>query len=664
MKRLQTWCGLWMVWLATAGAAWLGASVASAAEPLLPLSTFFNNQDVADARLSPSGRHVALIVAQKSGRRVLAVFEVGGNKPPVVVAFDPEADVRSFQWVNDDRLIYNVVDLQSGGYDQDFGPGLFSVKRDGSEARQLIKVGWGGITPGIAIIANVLPPDHQLLFVPRDGGNEVIVGQYQLNGERDVIGIIPKRLDVTTGRSRPALTGYPDGVVDWIFDRHGEPRVMTVQGEGVTEIRWRGPGETEWRSLDKSPTLSLDWSPVSVAEGGHLYVVSGGSLKHFDFSTGKPEANSIASTPGFDLYGGLIFDHAEGKRLVGLRVQTDAETTVWLDADMKKIQALADARFPNRINRIVCEDCSGDATLLVRSYSDRDPGTYTLFQPATGEWTTIGRERRAVDPRQMATLDFYRIKARDGRDLPVWVTTPAGKAETPRAAVVLVHGGPWLRGTYWRWNADAQFLASRGYVVIEPEYRGSMGYGREHFRAGFKNWGTTMQDDIADAARWAADKGMVDGKRVCVAGASYGGYATLMSAIRYPDLYRCGVARVAVTDPRLLFEPIWRSDIGREARQYTLPTLIGDPVKDAALLKAAAPVERASEIRIPMLMAFGDQDQRVPIDHGKRMRAAMQAAGQQPEYIVYAGEGHGWLKVENRIDFWQRVEKFLAKNLN
>ena len=173
-----------------------------------------------------------------------------------------------------------------------------------------------------------------------------------------------------------------------------------------------------------------------------------------------------------------------------------------------------------------------------------------------------------------------------------------------------------------------------------------------------------MQDDVADAVRWATEKGLVDGKRVCIAGASYGGYATLMGAIRYPDLYRCGVAWVAVTDPRLLFEPIWRSDASVEAREYSLPTLIGDPVKDAAMLKAATPVERAGEIKIPILLAFGGEDQRVPIDHGTRMRAAMQAAGQQPEYVVYDGEGHGWLKVENRIDFWQRVEKFLAKNLN
>ena len=662
-SQRNTW-KRWMARVAFAAAAGLGTLGATAADAPIPIASFFANEDVAQVRLSPSGRFLALVVAQKTGRRVLAVVEVGGTKPPVVVASDPEADVRSFEWVNDERLVYNLIDFQSGGYEQDFGPGLFSVKRDGSQARQLLRVGWGGVTPGAAIIANVLTPDHGLLFVPTDGGNDVIVGQYQVNGERDVIGIIPKRLDVTTGRSRTMTTGYPDGAVDWVFDRHGEPRVLTANREGVSETFWRAPGEVAWRSLNKSPTNSRPWIPLAVDEAAHLFVTTGTGLARFDFAAGKPESEPIASTPGFDAWGGLIFDRGEGKRIVGLRVQTDAETTVWFDPEMKKLQALADARFPGRINRITCEDCLGKGALLVRSFSDRDPGTISIYRPENGEWTTIGRERRAIDPRQMATLDLHRIKARDGRDLPVWVTTPPGKAETPRPAVVLVHGGPWVRGTYWRWNEGAQFLASRGYVVIEPEYRGSTGFGRDHLQAGFKAWGTTMQDDVADAVRWAAAQGKIDGKRVCIAGGSYGGYAALMGAIRYPDLYRCGVAWIAVTDPRLLFEPMWRSDLSAEARQYTLPVLIGDPVKDAGMLKAAAPVERAGEITIPLLMAFGDRDQRVPIDHGKQMRAALQAAGRQPEYIVYAGEGHGWLKVENRIDFWTRVETFLAKNLN
>jgi dipeptidyl aminopeptidase/acylaminoacyl peptidase len=264
----------------------------------------------------------------------------------------------------------------------------------------------------------------------------------------------------------------------------------------------------------------------------------------------------------------------------------------------------------------------------------------------------------------MAQLDFFRIKARDGDDMPVWVTTPRGKADVPRPAVLLVHGGPWVRGGFWGWNGEAQFLASRGYVVIEPEFRGSTGYGYAHFQRSFKQWGGTMQDDLADAVRWAASTGKIDPKRVCIAGASYGGYATLMSLIRYPDLYRCGVAWAAVTDPRLRYEESWASDSSAEVRKFSLPLLVGDPIKDAELLKAATPVEHAAQIRAPLYLAFGRDDHRVPLEHGTRMREALRASGNDPEWTVYDGEGHGWQKLENNVDFYDHMARFLAEHLH
>ncbi|HEV7577304.1 MAG TPA: alpha/beta fold hydrolase [Caldimonas sp.] len=665
MKFIAWWCkGAFVALLAVLG---LGTTVAAAQTTIPPL-TFFANDDIGDARLSPSGRYLALTVPATSGRAVLAVVAVDSDKPPVVVASASWADINSFEWVNDERLIYNVIDLQSPLRAQGFGPGLYSVKRDGSEARQLIRSRWDEFTTGTNITSNLLSPLHALLAIPQTGGSDVIVGQYLFDNLGNLQSITPKRLNVASGRAQPAALGYPAGAVDWVFDRTGEPRALRAIGSGVSEMFWRAAPSEPWRSLAKSQTLETPWFPFAVDGSDQLYVMARSGettsvLKRFDFKSGAPEELPLLSTPGFDAQARLIFESTEEKRLVGVRVDTDAETTVWLDPERKKLQALVDERFPGRINRISCRECLVDGAILVASFSDRDPGTYSVYRPSTQTWTTIGSARRAVDPRQMATLDLHRTKARDGLDLPVWVTTPRGPATSPRPAVVLVHGGPFVRGVHWHWSPDAQFLASRGYVVVEPEFRGSMGYGFRHFRAGWKNWGTTMQDDVADAVRWAAAQGLIDPKRVCIAGGSYGGYAALMGAIRYPDLYRCGVAWVAVSDPRLLFQESWQNDLDREFQRFSMPTLIGDPVKDADMLKAAAPVERAAEIRIPMLMAFGSNDVRVPIEHGNRMRAALRAAGNDPEYIVYDNEGHGWLKVENRIDFWTRVEKFLAKNL-
>jgi dipeptidyl aminopeptidase/acylaminoacyl peptidase len=656
MRRRCDPLRLWLIAVFTAA---LGAISAPAfALESIPVASFFSPPEIGEVRLSPSGKHLALTVVGKDGRLALAVVDTDLSKPPVVVASDPRIDIKWFDWVNDEWLVYDLVDLRRGGGDQDFGPGLFSVRRDGSGARVLIH-------SGVDNAFGALGWNHALLFVPKNGGTEVIVGENYRDNLRELVTITPKRLDVATGRVTSTVLGYPNYALGWVFDRDGDARAVATHRSGVTEISWHPKGSGEWRSLARAPDLQLAWGPVAVDASDTLYVTTRAAdstsvLTRFDFKSGTPDPEPIASAPGFDFEGALLMWNG---KVVGLRLQTDAETSIWFDPHRKSLQELADRRFPGRINRINCGDCAGDAVMLVHSFSDRAPGEFWIYREKAGEWSSVGSVRRAIDPRRMATLDLHRIKARDGEDLPVWVTTPPKNAEGPRPAVVLVHGGPWVRGTHWKWDAEAQFLASRGYVVIEPEFRGSTGYGFDHFRKGWKSWGTTMQDDVADAARWAASKGMVDPKRICIAGASYGGYATLMGAIRYPDLYRCGVAFVAVTDPRLLFANSWENDYSREAREFSTPLMVGDPTSDAEMLKAAAPVEHAGEIRIPILMAFGGRDRRVPIEHGTRMRDAMRATGHEPEWIVYGDEGHGWLKVENQIDFWKRVEDFLARQL-
>ena len=476
------------------------------------------------------------------------------------------------------------------------------------------------------------------------------------------------RLDVTTGRTRNLTLARPEHVREWLFDPKGEPRVIVTTFEGVTGIHWRAPGQEGWTRIATGSSLQQRFLPRFADAAGRLFVTANvgrgsmAALKLFDFAAGAPEPQPIVTTPGFDFSGGLVFD-AVSDTVWGVRVVTDAETTVWFDPRMQELQRIADARFPGRINTLSCSQCKDPQLLLVFSHSDQDPGRFWLYRPATNAWTALGAVRNDIVPARMAPLDFMRAKARDGLDLPIWVTTPRkdapGLRDGKRAAVVLVHGGPWMRGGHWGWDGDAQFLASRGYVVIEPEFRGSTGYGAVHFRAGWKKWEGAMQDDVADALNAVAAKGLVDPKRVCIAGASYGGYATLMGMIRYPELYRCGVAWVAVTDPRLLFENSWENDSSEEARNYSMPAMVGHPQQDAAMLKAAAPVERAAEIRGPLLLAFGRDDRRVPVRHGTRMREALRAQGKDPEWIVYDGEGHGWFKVENRVDFWTRVERFL-----
>jgi dipeptidyl aminopeptidase/acylaminoacyl peptidase len=291
--------------------------------------------------------------------------------------------------------------------------------------------------------------------------------------------------------------------------------------------------------------------------------------------------------------------------------------------------------------------------------------TYLLYNTGTGALSKIGASHPDIDSRQMGRQQMVHYKARDGLDIPALLTLPPGERRGPLPLVVLVHGGPFVPGPTWGWNPQSQFLASRGYAVLEPHYRGSTGLGARHYRAGWKQWGLRMQDDLADGARWAIAQGIAASRRVCIAGASYGGYAALMGLVNDPDLYQCGVDWLGVTDINLLYTGTWidDSDLSDDYKRVGMPVLIGDPVADAAQLKATSPLEQAARIKQPLLLAYGGADRRVPLFHGKRFRDAVKRTNANLEWIEYAEEGHGWAVVDNRVDFWTRVEKFLDKHI-
>ncbi|WP_166652162.1 S9 family peptidase [Roseateles toxinivorans] len=652
------------------------AGEGAAAQAPVPLERFFQRPAVLEAKLSPSGRRVAVSTSRGANRVGLMVLELQPTPTAKRVALFSDADVRRFDWVGDDRLVFDVVDLESGsGEDRRQAPGLFAINADGSEFRMLVKRRGNPFVSDGSWRPESLDWNHMLLQVPlpQEGvrPDEVVIGAMRF-GDNDIKAVTPLWLNVRTGRTRSLELGdAPRNAVSWLFDSKGQPRLATTLGEGRRALHWRGPGETGWRELAQSDLLNGPFTPNVVDDSGALYVTHSEGpageavLTRFDFQTMKPMSPPLVRTPGFDFRGRLILDRA-GSRALGVRVDTDGEQTVWYDEAMKRMQALADERLPGRVNRLSCRRCGADdMVVLVRSYADRDPGRLWLYEAAQRRWQHVSAVMDGIDPQRMATVDLQRIKARDGRDLPVWLTLPPGvPAGQPAPAVVLVHGGPWVRDGHWRWQAMEQFLASRGYLVISPEFRGSTGYGDAHYRAGWKQWGQAMQDDVADALLWAQAKGQA-GKQACIAGASYGGYATLMGLVRHPELYRCGVAWVAVTDPFLFLKGSWwiGDDIGGQGRRHMLPELVGDVEKDAAMLTAVSPLAQAQRIKGPLLLAFGEDDRRVPIAHGERLREALRAAGRPPEWVSYANEGHSWRLLATQIDFARRVELFLGKHL-
>ena len=676
-------------------ACWLfclaGAAVAQPTPPpaLPPVEAYFGHPDLAKPLLSPSGRWLAVLARSTSERNTLAVLDLASPANSRAVARFTDADIRQVHWVGDEHLVFDVIDLQAGSGERRMAPGLFSVTRDGKTLRELVKLrGNPLVTGGVGMGDRRLDYNHMLLHVPQPGSGqdnasttEIIVGEFRFDNRGTIDAVLPKRLDVSTGRVRNIAQGTPENVRRWLFDAVGEPRLAVSTAAGRTRVHWRAPGQDAWVLLMDADALAVPWVPHSLDAAGTLYVTAARGptgtavLTRFDFASGKPVRESAVSVVGFDFEGGLVSEHVGGRTL-GVRAHSDAESTVWFDASLRALQGEVDRRLPGRVNRLSCRLCdSDDRVLLIESAADRDPGSILLWRAKSDQIEPIGRTRKAIDPARMAKLDFHRFQARDGRSVPVWVTQPAAALQPTlptqdspnalRPAVVLVHGGPWVRGGHWGWHPMQQFLASRGYVVIEPEFRGSTGYGSAHFRAGWRQWGQAMQDDVADAVLWATQQRLIDPKRVCIAGASYGGYATLMGLARHPELYRCGAAWVAVTEPLRLLERSWwwQDDVSDEARQYSLPTLLADAKADADMLKAISPVQQAARITAPVLLAFGGQDLRVPLVHGREMRDALTQAGRMPEWIVYPEEGHGWRKLENQHDFARRLEAFFARHL-
>lgn len=640
-------------------------SAAPAVKPPPPAQAFFKPAELQKAELSPSGRYLAAIRGGVADRVGLVIIDLDGKEGSHFISAGARDDVSWFTWVTDDWLVFQVYDPGYRGRGA-IGEGLSSVSRDGKTSRQLITRDWYKGKERDVFRRNVLTPDYRFLRLGPTGSKEVLVSKAHFDGDDEYDYSNLYALDVVTGQPR-AVDGVPPAW-DWWFDTRGKPRVAANSRSGRTSITWLDPKTEAWVELVNAPDRDMPWWPLAVKDESHLLVRitdSKGAYVVHEYDAAKRELSkqAVLTTPGFSSELRPWYDRDAGK-LVGMHVLVDAWTTSWFDAGMAALQKRVDTKLPGRVNIISCSNrCLGERRFVVYSYTDTDPGMTLLFTPASDEWQMVGRNRPDIDPAQMSSMQLHRTQARDGEDLPVWVTRPRqAPKDKPAPAVVLVHGGPWARGAQWVWGAERQFLASRGYVVIEPEFRGSEGYGELHYKAGFKQWGLAMQDDVTDALQFAVKQGWVDPKRVCIMGASYGGYAALMGVVKDPDQYRCAVAFAAVSDPRFMFDFFW-NDLSSDIRKFALPEVLGDRKLDEARFIATSPLEQASRIKVPVLLGHGGDDRRVPVQNAERMRDALQSRGKPVEWVLYPRAHHGFNLLEDEVDYYGRVERFLAQHL-
>ncbi len=646
------------------------ASSAQTARALPPIAAFFDGSHVVQPTFSPNGKLLATISRAPGKRGGLTVIDLATNQFYTAARF-PNADVAHFQWVNNERLMFDTSDQLVSRGKVTYAPGLYAANYDGSKMKQLADRNPGG---GVQV-APSSKFDHLLprtIRMSDDPGAQDSDSAYVINpsfgGSNRVHDTNLLLVDTLNGRSR--RVERPDNTDGWLLDRQGQPRLAISIDDAMQTIHYRDPGSDTWRALVTQNVFSSThgvFQPLAFGPDGTLYVKANNgsdkaSVYALDLATGKVREPALITMTDYDFAGKLIM----GKdKLLGFRATTDAESTIWLDPAMKALQEEIDKRLDGTVNLVSVPTRPEAPWVLVDTYSDVRPHTIMLYNTETKAFTKVGDAHPGIRPAQMGTQKTISYKARDGLTIPALLTLPPGPKRDHLPLVVLVHGGPYVRGSTWGWHPESQFLASRGYAVLEPSYRGTTGFGEKHYRAGWKQWGLAMQDDIADGAKWAIAQGLVDPKRICIAGASYGGYATLMGLVNDPDLYKCGVEWVGVTDIGLFADGHWsyESDMTDRFRTYGMPELIGDPVKDAARLKATSPLAQAARIKQPLLLAYGGGDMRVPLYHGNQFYAAIKQTNADVEWIVYPDEGHGWSSPQTRFDFWARVEKFLDRNI-
>jgi dipeptidyl aminopeptidase/acylaminoacyl peptidase len=631
-----------------------------------PAQRFFEHAQYSDARISPSGRYVAFRVGNDVMRDSLAVLDTSSMKLVGSARLDGQ-DIGAFRWIHDNRLVFTIDDRTEACGDKRYAPGLFAMDRDGSNLRRLADRTWR-TDVGTMIKQRVQPWNTYLMEQEGPQSNDLMhvlrpvwrEDTYEIE-RYDLV-----QLDTATGLAE--AVSRPAAAQDWLLDQKGTPRLMISSKDNRRDIHFNDPASSKWRIVATSAAFSIEHSfePLGFTDAQHILVNAfagrdKSSLRRFDLSTGQLDKDALVSLADYDFSGELIYI---GDKLAGVHYLADGRNAAWFDPAMKAAQQAIDALLPATNNLITPPRHPQTPWVLVEAYSDRQPSSYLLFNTETKALTMLGGHHPDIQPAEMGQQDLMKVKARDGMTLPVWLTLPKnGGKKLPM--VVMVHGGPYTRGTEWGWNANGQFLASRGYAVLEPEFRGSTGYGANLFAGGKKQWGLTMQDDIADAVKWAVAQGIADPERICIMGGSYGGYATLMGLVKDPELYRCGIAYAAVTDIPLMFDSgtMVLSDMSDQYKQYGAPELVGDVQKDAEQFRLTSPLQQAARIKRPLLLAHGMEDHRVPLAHFHKLRSALQANHANAEFVEYQGEAHGWSLLSTRLDFWGRVEKFLDKHL-
>ena len=600
--------------------------------PLIPLRDFFRNPEKAGYSLSPDGEYFAFLAPWEN--RLNIFIQKFSETEAKRITSVTDRDLVGYFWASNERIVY--ARDQAG--EENFH--LFAVNIDGSNPVDL--------TPFEGVRAGVIDD-------LRDNDQDMIIS---LN-KRDPRFYDAYRINIETGELK-LIGENPGNIIGWLTDHEGLLR-LAITSDGVnTSILYRDNESQSFQTIlttDFKETLT----PVFFTYDNQcLYAFSNlgrdkAALVVFDPKTQK-ELELIYENSYVDVSGLLISD--KRKKLIAVTYLTDKLRYHFFDEEVESIFQDLTKKIPGY--ELALSSVNRDENrFIIRTYSDKSLGSYFLYDVETSNLQKIADISPWIDEKYMADMEPISYNSQDGLTIHGYLTLPKGVEPKNLPVVINPHGGPWYRDS-WGYSAEVQFLANRGYAVLQMNFRGSTGYGRTFWEAGFKQWGRKMQDDITDGVQWLIDQGIADLKRIGIYGGSYGGYATLAGITLTPDLYAAAVDYVGISNIFTFLEaipPYW------EPLRQQFYEMIGDPSKDKELLESVSPLFLVNQIKTPLFIAQGANDPRVKKSESDQIVAALEKRGIKVQYMVKENEGHGFANEENRFDFYRAMEEFLSEHL-
>ena len=657
--------------VATAAAPALAQAPAAAPAGPLTVEDIWKSPSLSNITISRDGKYMAA-TAPMRGRMNLVVIPLEGTGAVALTGLE-DYDVVNVRWVGSSRLVYSLGQANTPtGAGQGDGGGLYMVSRDGKDRRRIS----GTVREVLSEGRFVYRRYGYFRGIP--GSEEEIIASGNMSS---VDSTDLYRLNVVTGRATLMTSGRPSELArSWILDKNLVPRVLTAGvKDKLTQVVWyRKDADSPWVEIarfeaNKGPAFvplgfESDQKTLKVATNAGRDTMA---IFRFDPEQ-KKLGELIAQHPRFDMGAnaqgepvpGVVTD-PETDRILGYTVEAAKPEVVWLDDKRRALQASLDAFMPGRINRF--SRTPDGKRWLVTSYSDQHPARWYLFDDEKKTIQEIGAARPWLDGKLVEQRPFL-FNTRDGLEIPGYYFLPKDwKPGTKLPTVVHIHGGPFARADTFGNGfgySEAQLFASRGYAVIVPNFRITPGLGGRIYYGGFGTYGRQMVDDHEDALKWGIAQGFVDPARVCASGASYGGYAALQLLARDNGMWKCAVSGLAVTDLKYQLTTTSGDTAGNEAGVNYWKSVLGIEDLSSPLVREISPVHLASRIKRPVFLYAGRDDIRVPIAQIEEMASNLEAAGNAPKaFVVKDKEGHGFGRLENRVDTWNAILEFLQKHL-